>query len=191
MEAQLKEQQKIIAFLTSKYEKDTGRRLPIPSQLGQLLGDPSIVGTRDKIEDEEDKKEASKLNPTTFNQAVELLNLPKPDKLEKGKPQTKKKVPSFAAHHMLTKIDLSGFTEVSRSSIKELVESIELMPCLKALSLRNNRITDDYDKEILAIFDNKQITNIDLSQNYIRKLALDIGKKLKDDCQHVQWLDLT
>lgn len=51
MEAKLKEQQKIIAFLTSKYEKDTGRKLPIPSQLGELLGDPSIVGTRDKIED--------------------------------------------------------------------------------------------------------------------------------------------
>lgn len=58
MEAQLLEQQKIIYFLTSKYEKDTGRKLPIPSQLGELLGDPSIVGTRDKIEDLEKKKSA-------------------------------------------------------------------------------------------------------------------------------------
>jgi Ran GTPase-activating protein (RanGAP) involved in mRNA processing and transport len=41
-------------------------------------------------------------------------------------------------HHMLTKIDLSGFRNVSRSSIKELMESCELMPCLKSLSLRNN-----------------------------------------------------
>lgn len=55
MEQQLEEQQKIIAFLTSKYEKDTGRRLPIPSQLGQLLGDPSIIGTRDKIQDPDEE----------------------------------------------------------------------------------------------------------------------------------------
>ena len=66
---------------------------------------------------------------------------------------------------MITKIDLSGFGEVSRSSLKELLESVELMPCLRALSLRNNGITDDHDKEILTIFDNKQITKIDLSQN--------------------------
>jgi Leucine-rich repeat (LRR) protein len=66
---------------------------------------------------------------------------------------------------MITKIDLSGFAydNISRSSIKELLESIELLPCLKAISLRNNGITDDYDKEILQIFDNKQITNVDLS----------------------------
>ena len=66
---------------------------------------------------------------------------------------------------MITKIDLSGFAydNISRSSIKELLESIELLPCLKAISLSNNGITDDYDKEILQIFDNKQITNVDLS----------------------------
>ena len=85
-------------------------------------------------------------------------------------------------HHMLTKIDLSGFRNVSRSSIKELMESCELMPCLKSLSLRNNQITDDYSTEILSIFDNKAITNVDLSQNLMKKLGNDIGRKLKDEC---------
>jgi hypothetical protein len=80
--------------------------------------------------------------------------LPKPEKLEKGK-TTKKKTVSFEPHHMITKIDLSGFGEVSRSSIKELLESIQLLPCIKAVSLANNNITDDYTNEILAIFDNK------------------------------------
>ena len=94
---------------------------------------------------------------------------------------------------MITKIDLSGFAHwrISKSSIKELLESVEQLPCLKSLSLRNNGITDDYDKEILMIFDNKQITNIDLSQNLIKKLGMAIGKKLKDECTHVTWLDLT
>lgn len=92
---------------------------------------------------------------------------------------------------MITKISLDNFGEVSRSSIKELLESIELMPCLKSLSLRNNRITDDYDKEILAIFDNKSITNIDLSNNLMKKLGMDIGKKMKDECTHIIWIDLT
>ena len=94
-------------------------------------------------------------------------------------------------HHMLTKIDLSGFRNVSRSSIKELMESCELMPCLKSLSLRNNQITDDYSTEILSIFDNKSITNVDLSQNLMKKLGNEIGRKLKDECQHIQWIDLT
>jgi len=51
LEAQLREQQKIIEFLAGKYERDTGRKLPIPSQIGQLLGDKSILGSRDKIPD--------------------------------------------------------------------------------------------------------------------------------------------
>jgi Leucine-rich repeat (LRR) protein len=64
---------------------------------------------------------------------------------------------------MLTKIDLSGFNFVSRSSIKELLEAVELMPCMRALSLRNNRITDDYETEVLSIFNNKNLVNVDLS----------------------------
>jgi len=85
--------------------------------------------------------------------------------MEKGKTGGKKKNLSFEPHHMLTKIDLSGFhsRNVSRSGIKELLESIEMLPCLKSLSLRNNAINDDFENEILAIFNNKQITNVDLS----------------------------
>jgi len=129
--------------------------LPIPSQLGELLGDPSIVGTRDKIEDAEVKKMSTK--PASFNLAVEQLSLPKIEKQEKGKQGGKKKAISFAPHHMITKIDLSCFKNVSRSAIKELLEQCELLPCLQSLSLRNNNITDEYSSEILAIFDNKSI----------------------------------
>jgi len=51
LEVQLQEQKKLIDFLLSKYEKDTGSKLPVPMQLGQLLGDPSLLGTSDKITD--------------------------------------------------------------------------------------------------------------------------------------------
>ena len=189
MEAQILEQQKIIDFLAAKYERDTGRKIPIPSQLGQLLGDSSIIGTRDKIEDALDI--VAKNKPATFNQAMEDLRLPKPEKSEKGKPQNKKKLVSLEPHNMIQRIDLSGFKQVSRSSIKELMESVALLPCVKAINLANNNITDDYSAEILSIFDNKAITHVDLSQNLMKKLGMEIGKKLKDECQHVMWIDLT
>lgn len=80
---------------------------------------------------------------------------------------------------------------MSRSSIKELMESVALLPCVKAINLANNNITDDYSTEILSIFDNKAITHVDLSQNLMKKLGMEIGKKLKDECQHVMWIDLT
>ena len=161
-------------------------------QLGQLLCDPSILGTSDKFGDSSDKTKSSRVS---FSEAVEALRLPKVEAKEKGKQgnASKKKQLTFEPHHMITKIDLSGFAHcsISKSSIKELLESVEQLPCLKSLSLKNNGITDDYDKEILMIFDNKQITNIDLSQNLIKKLGLAIGKKLKDECNHITWIDLT
>ena len=160
-----------------------------------MLGDPSILGTNEKIADSSSDKDKQKKQ--TFNEAVEALKLPKVEAKEKGKQggnaSSKKKQLSFEPHLMITKIDLSGFSHcsISRSSIKELLESVEMLPCLKSLSLRNNGITDEYDKEILAIFDNKQITNVDLSQNLLKKLGLAIGKKLKDECNHITWIDLT
>lgn len=83
IEAQLVEQQKIISYLTSKYEKDTGRRLAMPTQLGELLGDPSILGSIDQaIKGSEDTLSEM----PTFIKAVEKLRLPKASTSEKGKP---------------------------------------------------------------------------------------------------------
>lgn len=191
LEAQLREQQKIIEFLAGKYERDTGRKLPIPSQIGQLLGDKSILGSRDKIPDPDLAQSSGKKKKLTFNQAVEKLDLPKPEKLEKGKQKSSKKSLTFAPHHLISKIDLSGHLDATRSSIKDLLESIELMPGLRALSLRNCNLSDDVDKEILSIFDIKTLTKVDLSQNHLKKTGMLIGKKLKDEVQHISWIDLT
>ena len=58
LEAKLSEQQKVIEFLTSRYEKDTGRKLPLPTSLGHLLGDSSIMGMPKEDDEEEEKKQA-------------------------------------------------------------------------------------------------------------------------------------
>jgi hypothetical protein len=69
---------------------------------------------------------------------------------------------------MLTRVDLNGFfTSCSRVSIRQLLDGLELLPCIRSLSLRNNAINDDFEKEIVAIFDNKKIVAVDLSQNHM------------------------
>ena len=65
------------------------------------------------------------------------------------------------------------------------------MPCIRSVNLSNNGITDEFDKEILEIFDTQKIKAINLSRNNMRRLGLDIGKKLRDYVFHVQWLDVT
>lgn len=80
--------------MTSKYEKDTGRRLPLPSTLSHLLGDKSIMGNVKTLEEEEEfktidtedanandvpKKAPKSRRPNmTMMEAIEALNIPKP-----------------------------------------------------------------------------------------------------------------
>ncbi len=94
---------------------------------------------------------------------------------------------------MLERIDLSGFKNIrfSRAGLKELVEGLHLLPCIRSVALRGNGIGDDCDREILDILSITKIKCIDLSNNNIGKLGMMIGKKLKDECTHIQWIDLT
>lgn len=48
--SKLEEQEKIIKFLASKYERDTGRRIVLPNSLGDLLKDPSVKGEHALVE---------------------------------------------------------------------------------------------------------------------------------------------
>ena len=88
---------------------------------------------------------------------------------------------------MIEKIDLSGFrhSRFSRAGMKELLEGLALLPCIRSLSLRNNGITDDFDREILEIFNIPKVKCLDLSFNNMNKLGSMIGKKLKDECNHI------
>ena len=87
----------------------------------------------------------------------------------------------------LEKIDLSNFRykKFSRAGIKELIEGIQILPCIRSLSLRNNGITDEYEREILDILSNPKIKCLDLSNNNLFKLGGIIGKKLKDEVTHI------
>jgi hypothetical protein len=89
---------------------------------------------------------------------------------------------------------LSGFqgSKFSRAALKDLLASMEMLPCMRALNLSRNGIDDTCEAEVLSIFALKQVTNIDLSQNLIgKKLATDIGRILRDSCGHISWIDLT
>ena len=58
--------------------------------------------------------------------------------------------------------------------------------------LRENGINEDCEAEILELFTITNVKCIDLSKNAIGpRLAGMIGKKLKDEVTHIQWLDLT
>lgn len=94
---------------------------------------------------------------------------------------------------MIEKIDLSGFKDrrFSRAAMKELLEGLQLLPCIRTLCLRDNGINDEYDREILEILSIPKIRCLDLSKNKMNKLGGMIGKKLKEECTHIQWLDVT
>ena len=58
--------------MASKYEKDTGRRVELPSTIGQLLGDESII--EEAVSDKNSKGASLKAHdPYSFAEAVELM----------------------------------------------------------------------------------------------------------------------
>ena len=197
LEAKLAEQQKVIEFLTSRYEKDTGRKLPLPTSLGHLLGDPSILG--DAPEVEEDPKDVEDGGPrtVTFMEHVENLKLPKlsanENAKQKGGNRNRQQIKLPPQQMLLQKIDVSGFggQKLSRAGFRELIDGVELLPSVKSLNLSNNNITDDFQAEILAFFDMTKIKAIDLSRNHMKKLGGAIGKKMRDEISHLKWIDLT
>jgi len=131
----------------------------------------------------------------TFFEAVENLKL----KTEKEDPKAKKgdkKIPIINQTQdqmNMTRIDLSGFKSLrfSRAGLKELLDGISNMPQVRSLNLRHNGIGDEHEKEVLAIFNIKTIKNLDLSCNNISKLALAIGRKMRDETTHFTWFDIT
>ena len=68
---------------------------------------------------------------------------------------------------------------------------MDLLPCIRSLNLSHNAITDDFDKEVLEIFDMTKIKAIDLSFNHMKQLGMQIGRKLRDEITHISWIDLT
>ena len=70
--------------------------------------------------------------------------------------------------------------------MKELIEGISLLPCIRTVVLKDNGISDDCETEILELISNPMIKCIDLSKNNIGpRLANAIGRKLKDEISHI------
>lgn len=88
---------------------------------------------------------------------------------------------------MLEKIDISGyrFKRFSRAGMKELLEGLALLPCIRTVVLRDNGINDDCEREVLELFNIPKIKCIDLSKNNMQKLGSLIGKKLRDEVSHI------
>lgn len=133
----------------------------------------------------------------TFFEAVEALRMPKAedgggDGKKKGEKRSAASI-STQQHHLITKIDLSGFKNLrfSRAGLQELVMGVDRLPCIRSVSLKNNGVCDEHDKEILALMSIQKVKCIDLSCNSLDRLGAQIGKKLRDEVAHIQWLDLT
>ena len=62
---------------------------------------------------------------------------------------------------------------------------------MRSLNLSHNGLTDDSDKEILDLFSITKLRAINLSHNNLRKLGMQIGKKMRDEISHINWIDLT
>jgi len=94
---------------------------------------------------------------------------------------------------LITRIDLSGFKNLrfSRAGLQDLIIGIDRLPCIRSISLKNNGIADEHDREILTLLSITKIRAVDLSCNEMTKLGGQIGRKLRDDITHIQWIDLT
>jgi len=75
--------------------------------------------------------------------------------------------------------------------MKELLEGIALIHCIRVVKLSNNGINDEFEKEVTGLLDITKVRCIDLSNNKMNKLGGIIGRKIRDGCTHIQWIDLT
>ena len=130
--------------------------------MADLLKDKAVVGDHPLVvqEDEKFDENARKgriaaetlKKPLTFFEAVEALKLPISMDGEEKKKVKKQSIPSkLDEHTMLQKIDLCGFKHLrfSKAGLQELMSGIINLPCIRAVSLKNNGICDEHEKEIL------------------------------------------
>lgn len=159
--------------------------MELPTTIGTLLGDESII--EESFKDKGEDKKVPAKGVYSFAEAVELMKFPRPEPgAKKGQQNEKRKkeIRINPEHMALERIDLSGFKDrrFSRSGLRELLEGIQSLPCIRTLVLRENGINEDCEAEILEIFTITNIKCIDLSKNAIGpRLAAQIGKKLKDE----------
>lgn len=125
LQHQLQQKDKLIEFLRTQFQAETGKLPTIPVSLQTILGvsEPDIERDIYSIEKEEDKD--------TFLEAVHKLKLPQPLQMGGKKGQEikdPKKLPKaiIKKFEFLETINLSGFRHrgFSRAALRELVSGI-------------------------------------------------------------------
>ena len=109
----------------------------------------------------------------TFFEAVEALKLPKQEESDGKKKNAKGPIIAIQPHHQITSIDLGGFKMLrfSRAGLQELVMGIDKLPCIRSVSLKNNGISDEHDREVLALLSIQKVKSVDLSCNSMVRLG--------------------
>lgn len=103
--------------MASKYEKDTGRKITLPSSVSYIFNDPSILGENELIREDDEKYDENLrkgriaaetlMKPMTFFEAIEALRMPKSlsdsGKKKQGGMGGEKKGPEirFEDHHYI------------------------------------------------------------------------------------------
>lgn len=93
--------------------------------------------------------------------------------------------------HMIQKIELSNIAHFTRTAFRDLLDRVVDMRCLNTVILSRNGFDDTFVDELEAIFMNKRIVNIDLSENNIgRSTITQLTKLMKDGAiDHIEWLE--
>jgi hypothetical protein len=79
---------------------------------------------------------------------------------------------------------------MNKASLKELIEGIKNIQCLRILDLSFCHLSDELEEEIAEIFSIEKLEFINLKSNFLsKKVAITIGKKLKEFKNHIGYLE--
>jgi Leucine Rich repeat len=80
--------------------------------------------------------------------------------------------------------------DMNKASLKELIEGIKYIQCLRILDLSFCNLNDELEEEIAEIFSIEKLEFINLKSNHLsKKSAITIGKKLKEFKNHIGFLE--
>lgn len=96
--------------------------------------------------------------------------------------------------HMVECISLPNFANrgFSKAILRELIEGIKEMRCLKRIDLSNNGISLACQEEVCELFANSRLIHINLSKNNMNEqLAQAFAPKIQQRSESLVWLDIS
>ena len=123
--------------------------------------------------------------------------LPNSEILRKGSKLKKIRITTFNEMnplHMVECISLPNFANrgFSKAVLRELIEGIKEMRCLKRIDLSNNGISLACQEEVCELFANSRLIHINLSKNNMNEqLAQAFASKIQQRSESLVWLDIS